>query len=149
LSKFGAIPTPTTTPTSNYFQSVSGWQNPRVPLRSSRRGLRLGASGSMIEPPNLRQSTNFSSAPTRVLFPGELLHSCSVFSFISHGRVAPSPWQPWRVAPNPAPWPTLASTQARPHLDRAPLQAPACRRSVPSRRADPPSHVLLLACPQV
>jgi hypothetical protein len=45
--------------------------NPRVPLRSSRRGLRRSAFGLSIGPPNLRQSTDLASAPGRVFFPGE------------------------------------------------------------------------------
>jgi hypothetical protein len=75
--KFRAVPTPATTPASNYSQSVHRLPNPRVPLRSSRRGLRRSAFGSSIGSPNLRQSTDFLSAPARVFFPGEkppLLH---------------------------------------------------------------------------
>jgi hypothetical protein len=34
---------------SNCFQSVRRWQNPRVPLRSSRWGLRPGAFDSLID----------------------------------------------------------------------------------------------------
>jgi hypothetical protein len=94
LPKFGAVPTLV----SNYFQSMSRRRNPRVPLRLSRRGLCLGAFGSSIESSNLRQSTNSSSAPARVFFPCELLHSCSLFCFISHGLVAPWP-RPPRVQP--------------------------------------------------
>jgi hypothetical protein len=45
--------------------------NLRVLLRSPRRGLCRGAFGSSIGPSNLRQSTDFSSAPTRVFFPSE------------------------------------------------------------------------------
>jgi hypothetical protein len=45
--------------------------NPRVPLRSSRRGLRHSAFGSSIGSPNLRQSTDFSLAPASVFFPGK------------------------------------------------------------------------------
>jgi hypothetical protein len=69
--KFGAVPTPATTPASNYSQSVHRLRNPRVPLRSSRRRLRRSAFGSSIGSPNLRQSTDFFSAPARVFFPGE------------------------------------------------------------------------------
>jgi hypothetical protein len=65
--KFGAVPTPA----SNYSQSVHRLPNPRVPLRSSRRGLRRSVFGSSIGSPNLRQSTDFLSAPVRVFFPGE------------------------------------------------------------------------------
>jgi hypothetical protein len=42
-SKFGVVPTPTTIPAKNYFQSVRRWQNPRVLMCSSWRVLRLGA----------------------------------------------------------------------------------------------------------
>jgi hypothetical protein len=59
------------TPASNYSQSVHRLPNPRVPLRSSCRGLRQGAFGSSIGPSNLRKSTDFSSAPARVFFPDE------------------------------------------------------------------------------
>jgi hypothetical protein len=45
--------------------------NPRVPLCSSRRGLCRSTFGSSIGSPNLWQSTDFSSAPARVFFPGE------------------------------------------------------------------------------
>jgi hypothetical protein len=45
--------------------------NPRVPLRSSRRGLHCSAFGSSIEPPNLRQSMDLTSAPASVFFPSE------------------------------------------------------------------------------
>jgi hypothetical protein len=68
---------------SNYSQSVHRPRNPRVPLRSYRRGFRRGASGSSIGPSNLQQSTDLSSAPSRAFFPGELLHSCSSFFKIS------------------------------------------------------------------
>jgi hypothetical protein len=72
--KFGAVQTPTTTSTNNYFQSVHRRRNPRVPLCSSRRVLRLIASNLLIGPPNHCQSTDFSLAPARVLFPSEFLH---------------------------------------------------------------------------
>jgi hypothetical protein len=65
------VPTPATTPASNYSQSVHRLPNPRVPLRSSRRRLCRSAFGSSIGSPNLRQSTDFLSAPARVFFPGE------------------------------------------------------------------------------
>jgi hypothetical protein len=56
---------------SNYSQSVHRLPNPRVPLRSSHRGLRRSAFGSSIGSPNLRESTDFLLAPARVFFPGE------------------------------------------------------------------------------
>jgi hypothetical protein len=67
--KFGAVPTPATTPTSNYSQFVHRLRNPRVPLRSSRRGLRRDAFGSSIGP----------SAPAIdgfLLGSGECIFSC-------------------------------------------------------------------------
>jgi hypothetical protein len=76
-TKFEAVPTLMTTLTSNYFQSVRRWQNPRVQLRSSRQELRPGAFDSSIRPPIHRQSTDFSSALTRFFFPDELFHCCS------------------------------------------------------------------------
>jgi hypothetical protein len=56
---------------SNYSQSVNHLRNSRIPLQSSHRGLWRSASDSSIGPPNLRQSMISSSAPARVLFPGE------------------------------------------------------------------------------
>jgi hypothetical protein len=81
--KFIAVPTPATTLVSNYSLSVHLLRNPKIPLRLSRRGLHRCASSSSIGPPNLRQSKDFSSAPARVFFPGELLHSSSSFSSVS------------------------------------------------------------------
>jgi hypothetical protein len=60
-----------TTPASNYCQSVHRLPNLRVSLCSYRRGLRRDAFGSSVGPTNLRHSTDFSSAPARVFFPGE------------------------------------------------------------------------------
>jgi hypothetical protein len=104
--KFGAVPTPA----SNYSQSVHRLPNPRVPLRSSRRGLRRSAFGSSIGSPNLRQSTDFLSAPARVFFPGEkppLLHlGFLVFSFSRPCRASPTLPSPSPAAvPLPPPFP--------------------------------------------
>jgi hypothetical protein len=41
--KFGTVLTVATTPSSNDFQYVRCWRNPRIQLRSSRRGLHLSA----------------------------------------------------------------------------------------------------------
>jgi nitroreductase len=73
----GAVPTPATTPASNYSQFVHRLWNPRVPLRSSCRGLHRSAFGLSIGSPNLRQSMDFSSAPARVFFPVRNLHCCT------------------------------------------------------------------------
>jgi hypothetical protein len=56
---------------SNYFQSMRRWQNPRVPMRSYRRGLRLGAFDSWFGPPVRHQSTNFFLPPAKIFFFGE------------------------------------------------------------------------------
>jgi hypothetical protein len=84
--KFGAVPTPATTPVSNYSQYVHRRRNLRIPLRSFGRGLRRGVFVLSIGPPNLCQSKDFFSAPVKVFFPSELLHSSSLFSSISRVR---------------------------------------------------------------
>jgi hypothetical protein len=101
-----AVPTPATTPTSNYSQSVHRLRNLRVPMRSSRRGLRLVVSDLLIRPPNLCQSTISSSAPARVFFPSEkppLLYLGFPHFPVRAGPLltfpdgdAPSPCIPWR-----------------------------------------------------
>jgi hypothetical protein len=95
-----------TTPASNYSQSVHRLPNPRVPLRSSHRGLRRSAFGSSIGLPNLRQSMDLTSAPAKVFFPGEL-HSCSSFSSISRVWRGSTlfPRTPAPAARRPAPGP--------------------------------------------
>jgi hypothetical protein len=72
LPKFGAVPTPSTTPVSNYFQSMRRWQNPRVPLHSSRRELRPDAFDSSIRLLIRRQSTIFFLTPANFVFSREL-----------------------------------------------------------------------------
>jgi hypothetical protein len=57
--------------------------NQRIPLCSSRLGLRRGASGSSTGPPNLRQSKDFSSTSVRVVFLGGNHHSSSHFPSFS------------------------------------------------------------------
>jgi hypothetical protein len=115
LPKFGAVPTPVTTPASNYFQSVHRRRNPRVSLHSSCRGLRLSASDSSIGPLNHHQSMDFSSTPARVFFPGEFLHRYPwwilVFFSIS------TPQQPLSLSLTPAvsaPFPPLLPCAALP-----------------------------------
>jgi hypothetical protein len=68
LTEVRAVPTPA----SNYFQSVRRWRNLRVSLHSSRRGLHLGTIDSLIRPLVRHQLTDFSSAPARAFFSGEL-----------------------------------------------------------------------------
>jgi hypothetical protein len=158
-SKFGAVPTLATTPASNYSQSVHRLPNPRVPLRSSRRGLRRSAFGSSIGSPNLRQSTDLASAPARVFFPGEkppLLHLgfLRLFVFpsvqsISHspltfpGGGAPSPSvSPPRRRPLSPPrrwrrWPMAALALPRPTPARTPPRERWPRPSRPSRPMRP------------
>jgi hypothetical protein len=63
--------TPTTTPASNYFQSMRRRRNPRVPLCSSRRELRPGAFDSSIRSIVHPQSKILCSATARVVFSGE------------------------------------------------------------------------------
>jgi hypothetical protein len=140
--KFGAVPTPATTPASNYSQSVYRLRNPRVPLRSSRRGLRRSAFGLSIGSPNLRQSTDLASAPARVFFPGEkppLLHlgflrlfvfpsvqsiSRSPLTFPGGGGPSPSVSPPRRRLFSPPRrrrrWPTAALALPRPTPARTP-----------------------------
>jgi hypothetical protein len=126
---------------SNCFQSVCRWQNPRVPLRSSRWGLRPGAFDSLI---NFRFVVNqrFSFRLQRTSSPPVSKHHClphrSSFS-LPWGRISlsiylslyllfPSPRAPhlrvpspqWRrrtsaAPPTPLPRPTAAvSTRTRP-----------------------------------
>jgi hypothetical protein len=161
--KFGAV----LTPVSNYFKSVRRRRNPRVPLHSSCRGLRLNASGLSIRSTNLHPSMDFSSTLARVFFPGEqppLLSLCSSFSsspcspsLSPPGDGAPSParrrpslprgrqrqtWQPSPARPPPSP-PTCAP---------AALHVTSCRsqqRSVgwpPSPACDPLSNPMALSC---
>jgi hypothetical protein len=82
-------------------------RNPRIPLRSSRRRLRRSVFGSSIGSPNLRQSTDFSSVPASVFFPGEPPPwiSTLVLHFFFPSCAAPlSPHQP-PAARRPAPSP--------------------------------------------
>jgi hypothetical protein len=129
--------------------------NPRVPLRSSRRGLRRSAFGSSIGSPNLRQSTDLASAPARVFFPGEkppLLHlgflrlfvfpsvqsiSHSPLTFPDGGGPSPSVSPPRRRPFSPPRrwrrWPTAAL--ALPHPSPGAVAAPlAPRAAAPSGR---------------
>jgi hypothetical protein len=155
--KFGAVPTPA----SNYSQSMHRLRNPRVPLRSSRRGLRCSAFGSSIGPPNLWQSTDLASAPARVFFPGEkppLLH-LEFFRFfvfpsvqsISHspltfpdGGAPSSSVSPPRRRPFSPPrrwrrWPTAALALPRPTPARTPPRERWPRPSRPVRPRPPPA----------
>jgi hypothetical protein len=76
---------------SNYFQSVHRRRNPRIPLCSSRRVLRLGAFGSSIGPPIHRQSTIFSGEFSPLL-PMKVL--CFPSPYASIHLDSPSPWCP-------------------------------------------------------
>jgi hypothetical protein len=135
--KFSAV----STPASNYSQSVHRLRNPRAPLRSFRRWLRLGTSRLSIGPPNLRQSTVSSSALVRVFFPGEkplLLHLGFIVSPFSRPCRAslslPSPHRqrrPSLLLP-PRRGPPLLPRWRR---DRA---CPAPHARWPSLRAQPP-----------
>jgi hypothetical protein len=133
---FGAVPTPS----SNYFQSVRRWWNPRLPLCLSRRDLRPSAFNSSIRHPVRRQSTNFSPAPARVFFSDEFFHCClwRFLRFLLHVR-SPPPLFPLPAAPScdgrgqagtpaRAP-PPLASVGARSPPDPCPRPALACGRA--------------------
>jgi hypothetical protein len=69
---------------SNYFQYVRHWRNLRVPLRLSRRELRLSAFNSSIRSSVRRHSKIFFSAPPNSVFSGEppsiFIHGVSPFS---------------------------------------------------------------------
>jgi hypothetical protein len=155
--KFGAVPTPA----SNYSQSVHRLPNPRVPLRSSRRGLRRSVFGSSIGSSNLRQSMDFLSTPARVFFPGEkppLLHlgflrffvfpsvqslSHSPLTFPDGGAPLPSV-SPLRRRPFPPPrrwrrWPTAALALTRPTPARTPPRRLWPRPARPVRLRPPPA----------
>jgi hypothetical protein len=149
--KFGAVPTSA----SNYSQYVHRLPNPRVPLCSSRRGLRHSAFGSSIGPPNLRQSTDLASVPTRVFFPGEPPPwiSTLVLYFFSPLCAAPlSPHRPpvrarpapARARPAPAPWHGGGDRPWRRTAARGGGAAPA-RTSRRPLRARPSSAAATLA----
>ena len=114
--------------------------NPRVPLRSSRRRLRRSAFGSSIGSPNLRQSTDFSSAPARVFFPGEkppLLH-LGFLRFFVFPSVQSLSHSPLTFPGGGAPPPSISPPQRRPFLPprrrrRWPAVAPASRAPAPAR----------------
>jgi hypothetical protein len=119
-------------------------QNPRVPLRLSRRGLRRSAFDLSIGPPNLCQSTVFSSAPASVFFPGEkppLLHLefHRLFLFLSMSRLPlpsllfPSDGAPsLRPPPPPQPLPTMAvAGWSANRLDAAPTELSLPARAPP------------------
>jgi hypothetical protein len=142
--KFRAVPTPATTPASNYSQSVHRLPNPRVPLRSSRRGFHRSAFGSSIGSPNLRQSTDFASAPARVFFPGEkppLLHLGFLRFFVfpsvqslSHSPLTfPAATPLLRFPSHGAPFPLPAVAAVAGGDSRAPRP-----RSLPPRRGPRP-----------
>jgi hypothetical protein len=127
------IPNPTTNPTSYYLQSVHRRRNPRVPLRSSRQGLRLGASDSSIGPLNLHQSMVSSSAPVKVTFP------VSPLDYVQPSSSFSSPWR-FLLALQPYPGPDgvpLPPARRRRWLLTQAAQplAPVRRRPRPSRLA--------------
>jgi hypothetical protein len=118
------VPTPATTPVSNYFRK---W-NPRVPLRSSCQELRPSVFDSSIQPMVHLQSTILCSAPARV-FSGEsppLLYlgflRFSIFPSMQGiplppltfpGGSAPPPQGVRRPAPPPPPADRLGSAPLR------------------------------------
>jgi hypothetical protein len=138
-TKFGVAPTSTTNPTSNYSQSVHRLRNPRVPLHSSRRGLRRSVSDSSIGPPNLCQSTISSSALAKVFFPREFLHchpwSILVFFSVSTPRqplslsLTPGAFAPTPPSPplrSPSPQRPVAMAAPSPNSAERPWHAPTC-----------------------
>jgi hypothetical protein len=148
--KFGGV----STPASNYFWFVRRRRNPRVPLCSSRRELRPGASNLSIQPPDLRESVKLSSALARWSSPVSpstiVVHEAFCF-FVSHSRRASLslPSSPkWRCPlplhfPTPAwPFPPAVATNggwARP----APCAAPAPPTADATPRRHPlPRHAL-------
>jgi hypothetical protein len=146
--KFGAVPTPATTPTSNYSQSVHRLQNPRVALRSSRRGLCLDMSCSSIRPPNLRQSTISSSAPAKLYFPVRNLHCCTYGFFVSpfSRRCKASlslPSLPPAAAPLRAPFPPPARAPLPPGITAAARGLARRCATVAAWPARPPCEALL------
>jgi hypothetical protein len=155
LAEVRAVPTPTTTPASNYSQSVHRLPNPRVPLRLSRRGLRHSVFGSSVGSSNLRQLTDFLSAPARVFFTGEKppLLCLGILCFpVRAGPPSLSPHLPrrWRPSPPfPLPWhpfsssPTAAAVAGGANRAPAPARAPPwqwwSRPSRPVRPRPPPT----------
>jgi hypothetical protein len=114
--------------------------NPRVPLSSSRQGLRRSAFGSSIGSPNLRQSTDFLSTPARVFFPGEkppLLHLgfLRFFVFPSVQSISLSPHLPRQRRPSPLRFPPRRRPFSPPgggRRRRSRSRAPCPRAPLPS-----------------
>jgi hypothetical protein len=149
--KFGAVPTTATTPASNYSKSVHRPRNPRVLLRSPRRGLHCSASDLSIGPSNLCQSIISTSALAKVFFPGEkppLLYLGFLCFPVRAGPSSPSPHLlRWQHPPSARPPPRRRSAQSvrsahapRPPPTRAPrVAAPAAAGSALSSPAQHPS----------
>jgi hypothetical protein len=112
------VPTPATTPVSNYFRSVLHRRKPRVSLRSSHRGLSPGAFDSSIRSTVHPQSMNLYSTPARVVFSGEppflyrwFLHFLCFP--VRAGPLSPSPHLPRRWHPSPCVAPSRIVTSSR------------------------------------
>jgi hypothetical protein len=94
--------------------------------------------------PNLRQSTDLTSAPASVFFPGELLYSCSSFSSISRVWRGSTSF-PRTLAPaarRPAPGPC-----ARGPCGRGPCSGAAAQRGWPAGHGPCPRELTLGAAP--
>jgi hypothetical protein len=114
-----AVPTPTTTPASNYSQSVHRLWNPRIPLRSYRRGLRLGAFDSLIRLVVRRQSVFSFSSLASTFFSDEVHHCFSLFPL--HFRRLYYILSP---QPHPPHGPLPLAVQLVPHGGSAPASPP-------------------------
>jgi hypothetical protein len=73
------VPSPATTPVSNYFRSVHHRWNPRVPMCSSCQELCPGAFDSSIRPTVRPQSVDLSSALAMVSY------AMSLSSIVAYG----------------------------------------------------------------
>jgi hypothetical protein len=131
------VRTPATTPASNYFRSMNRRWNTRVPLHSSRLGLRPGAFYSSIRPTVHPQSTILCSAPARVVFSSEpppllYLGFLRVLHFpVRAGPASPSSSLPrWRHLPLPHPQ-CGPLPQRRPVRPARPLRSPLPSSSPP------------------
>jgi hypothetical protein len=126
------------TPTSNYSQSVYHLRNPRVPLRSSRRGLYRDAFSSSIGPPNLGQSMNSSQLRRGSSSPVSLLHgfqpSSSFFFSPPCAALSLSPPAPDSATPHPS-TPALPLPAVR--RWRSALATERLGHGSPRRRRDP------------
>jgi hypothetical protein len=124
---------------------VSRRRNPRVPLRSSHREIRLEAFDSSIRPTVHPQSVNLFLTLARVLFSSEpstiVVHRNFLFLSLprSPSLSSPYPLFPWRRRPPPPPSPFPRGRRRQRHCAPTCPCAPTPSPTVPTRRALPPA----------